>query len=152
MSYLIPLLLGLISRLCGSKWKYVGLVLYPVPYILYIPSIPLALLTFAWVFIWKLTGHADAFQDYERDNFLSEYVKLFGFERTSKLYDAAFWCTKGALIALLPAVLTGNYYLLLASAIGYPLAYRIGFSYTSRPTVYGEFLAGLFAGLGFLLY
>ena len=152
MNFLAPLYLGIVSRICGSRIKYLGLFLYPVPYVLLMDGIYAALAVFAWVFVWKLTGHADGFMDYERDNFLSPVVKLFGFDREGKAYDAAFWATKGSLITLLPSILIGNYWILIASAIGYPLAYWIGFNKVNikYSTTVGEFLGGVIAGLGFL--
>ena len=177
MTFLTPLYLGIVSRICGGNWKYLGLLLYPIPYLfIFEPNGYLYFLLFSWIFIWKLTGHADGFQGYERDNFLSKFVSKLRLDRESKMYDFMFWYTKGYLIAFLPAALSGNFWLLMFSAFGYPIAYYLGFNYLGlrtydpeifndflepprlplprslyfAPTVWGETLAGVFAGLGFL--
>lgn len=179
----IPILLGLVSRIAGSQYKYIGIAAYATIYGLLGANLFQNFIIALWVSVWKITGHADGFRGYERDNFLSKFVLIIarrlGIFRSSILYDVLFWFVKGSLIALLPAVLTGNVWLFIASAIGYPLAYHLGFSYLGMrklksapynienfdippkltflakykimPMTYGEFLAGFFSGLGFLL-
>jgi len=153
VNYLIPLYLALVGRVAGTQLKYAGLALYTVPYILAVGGVThnllLILLTCAWVFVWKLTGHADGFKDYQRDNFLSPVVKLLPIDRNSTLYDACFFAFKGSLIAALPSVITGNYMLLASSAVGYALAYHLSFKY-SNSTILGEAGSGFIAGLGFI--
>jgi len=183
MSILYPLYLGFASRIAGSKYKYVGLLMYILPYGLIQDNIYFGLLSIIWVFAWKITGHADGFQDYQRKNFLSPFVSKFtnklNIDRASHLYDSIFWLTKGTLIALLPAVLSLNPYILIASAIAYPLSYHLGFNYLGimkvkgepytvgnlnipprlklpsklwlAPTVWGELLGGVISGLGFMI-
>lgn len=149
MNYLIPVYMALVGRVCGTRFKYSGLFLYPVPYVLLVNNIYLAILTFAWVFAWKNTGHADGFKDYQRDNFLSPLVGLFRLNRDSVAYDALFFSIKGGLIALLPSLLTGNIYIFVASLAGYPLAYYLSFKYSGNSAI-GEFGSGFISGLGFI--
>lgn len=177
IEYLAPLYMAFVSRLAGSPYKYFGLVLYPVPYVLVILSnIDLTnkitafcylFGAYAWVFGWKITGHSDGFRNYVRDNFLSKYVvflsSFFGVKRDSQVYDFWFWSIKGGLIALVPtaifAVNSGDYKpalaIFCASFCGYPCAYWLGFNHLNGKlmvnTAWGELLAGFFAGLGFLL-
>lgn len=178
MTYLIPLYLAAVSRLAGSPYKWAGVALYPLPYVLVISShIDLSnkiaafcylFGAYAWVFALKLTGHADGFRGYVRDNTLSRLAvplaDVFKIDRNSQAYDAIFWSIKGGLIAAIPAaiiaVFTASYALPLAifcaSFCGYPLAYWLGFNVLNgklrQPnTAWGEMLAGLFAGLGFIV-
>jgi len=176
------IVLAIASRLSGSKLKLIGLVIYVYIYNLALidhnVNVMAIVLATIWVHMWKITGHADGFRDYERDNFLSffivKFTDLFNIDRMSKTYDSIFWTTKGYLIALLPSILLGNGYILLFSMFGYPLAYYLGYEYLGMqkqehyyifdrapklrlpkfmwfvPTVWGELLAGFFAGLGFL--
>lgn len=126
-----------------------------------------ASVTFAWVFLWKITGHADGFFNYVRDNTLSPVVgliaKIVGVKRNTKQYDAIFWAIKGGIIVAIPAVIyayvTGSYIpaigIFCASFFGYPLAYWLGFHVLNKRrglvnTAWGELLAGFFSGLGFL--
>lgn len=173
LAILAPIYLAIIGRVCGMPvWKWVGLPLYAAPYaaIVWLLSAPLyAPIAFAWVFVWKLTGHADGFRNYVRDNTLSKVSaplsKLFGIERNSAAYDALFWAIKGAVIASIPSVAlayhTGAYALpaalFCASFCGYPLAYYLGFYALNRRfglvnTAWGELLSGFFSGLGFLAF
>lgn len=179
--YLIPLYLAIASRLCGTGDKYFGLILYALPYTLLVQlstqSVILSLITLGWVIVWKLTGHADAFIDYQRDNFLSPFIQNL-VPRSNVLYDYIFWAVKGAVIASLPSALTMTPILLITSVIGYPLAYYLAFNWLGirkltdksfesiyfiiPPRLYlpeilrfypipiGETLAGFIAGLGFL--
>ena len=83
----MPIYLGLVSRVCGTNFKYTGLFLYPLPYVLALEAdsnILTIMAIFSWVFIWKLTGHADGFKDYQRDNFLTPVAKLFKASTISK--------------------------------------------------------------------
>lgn len=173
MNYLFTLLMGCICRLCGSHYKWWGLPLYTAPYVIAVylstGSAILSALTAINVFMWKITGHGDAFRYLERDNTLSAVVvpftEFFDIDRTSKTYDNIFWMFKGTLIALFPAIVLGCAPLVLFSAFGYPIAYRLGFDvlglWEGKTTsflpkylwfnslVWGEFLAGIFASIGF---
>ena len=177
MTYLIPIYLAAISRMCGSSYKWLGVALYPLPYVLLIGNnIDLTNKisafcylsgTFLWVAIWKITGHADGFRNYVRDNTLSPVAvkvsSFFGIKRDSAKYDAIFWAIKGGIIAAIPtaiiAVFSASYIpaigIFCASFCGYPLAYWIGFNVLNKNpkfpnTAWGETLAGFFAGLGFM--
>lgn len=124
-------------------------------------------LVYFWVFGWKLTGNADGFRNYVRDNTLSplaiKIVNALGIARDSEQYDAVFWAIKGGIIAAMPAaiiaVFTASYIpaigIFCASFCGYPASYWLGFNVLNRRlgmvnTAWGELLSGLFAGLGFV--
>lgn len=160
MFFLTPIYLSIISRICGSECKWLGLFLYPIPYILLTNNYIEQIFIFIWVFMFKLTGHADGFKDYVRNNFLSRFVvpiaNKLNINRNSQKYDFLFWFIKGGLIVLLPAILTKAISLFLYSAIGYPLAYFIGYNILNNkffkyPNTWGEILGGFIAGLGFIL-
>lgn len=176
------ILLAISCRLGGSKLKWSGLYLYSLIYSFHVFSIHgfiLGLLSQVWVYAWKITGHADGFRDYERDNFLSPLVVFitspFGIDRNSKTYDSVFWVIKGCLIVLLPSILLGNIFILLTGTFGYAIAYYISYEYLGmtkdsnamyvynqaprlklpkclwfEPLFWAETLSGFFVGLGFL--
>lgn len=185
MIYLTPLFLSLASRMAGdAKLKWLGVALYPVPYTvligynllpignnidhsLFYPAICVTSVTYAWVFLWKLSGHADGFKGYVRDNTLSPVAsfiaKKLDIDRNTQRYDALFLAIKGGVIAFVPAVIlacvTGSYIpaigIFCASVLGYPLSYWLGFNVLNKRlgmvnTAWGELLSGFFAGLGFL--
>jgi len=153
----IIIYLGIISRISGSHYKYFGLILYPIPYIALLSMNLYMFIIYIWIFMMKKLGHADGFENYERDNFLSGILSpitnKLGIDRTGKLYDALFWALKGGLIAF-PFIFLGYYQLSVASALAYPLSYYLGYNYLNKyyfkATVWGEFLGGVFAGIGFL--
>lgn len=190
MDIIFSITMGCVSRVCGSYYKWWGLPLYTLPYSLIVyfvtDNILLTLLATIWVFMWKLTGHGDAFMNFTRDNTLSKILvpitNYIGIVRDSKMYDNIFWGLKGYLIALLPAILINSFWLCLFSTIAYPIAYRIGYdilgvysisknkqyigaynTYTTKkepaiylpkflrfyPTVWGEFISGFIASIGF---
>ena len=157
-----PLYLALSSRLAGSRFKWLGIALYPIPYIYgynYSQNTInlITIITVIWIAVFKAAGHADGFKDYVRDNALSRLAapigSRLGIDRNSQAYDALFWAIKGGLIPLI----TLNPALIATSAIGYPTAYWLGFNHLHRRfglvnTAWGELLAGLFAGMGFLFH
>ena len=158
MDILIPIYIAITSRMCGSRLKWFGLFLFIIPYCLAMPDLIYTIPVAIWCFAWKITGHADAFKDYVRNNTLSKVVipltEAFGIERDSQTYDAVFWAVKGGLIALLPAIILGNIWFLILSIVGYPYAYYLGYNVLPKryieDTAWGEFLAGFISGLGFL--
>jgi len=177
IEYLTPLYLSAVSRWHGSAIptpKLLEGAMYAAPYavlsgyhmahngasMLTIVTITVACL--AATTAAKNTGHADGFKDYVRDNAISKYVVflsgLFGIKRDSQAYDALFFGVKGFLIAAFTAIIAAYFAeykqaaaLLLSGAIGYPLAYWIGFNFMpkKKQTMTGELLSGFFAGFGF---
>lgn len=142
MNFLLAIMLGSASRISGSPYKYFGIIIYCSIYAIQVENILLGLLIFGCVFLGKITGHADGFQNYVRDNFLSKYISyvtnLLRINRNSKLYDSIFWAVKGGLIALAPAIILSNPYLFITSLLGYPLAYHLGFNYLGYQKLKGE--------------
>lgn len=157
MNFLFPIYYSLVQRMCGDRAKWGGIPLYAMPYMMLFADRPIiALLVFIWVFMWRISGHADAFENVELENTLSKIVvpisKLFNIDRKSKVYDALFWFIKGLILTSLPAILSGNY-LLFISAITYPLGYWIGYRLPNKYVgniEWGEFLSGFGVGLSFI--
>jgi hypothetical protein len=142
--------------MCGTVAKWGGLPLYTMPYMLLMDNIYKLISTLAWIILFRVTGHADGFKEYVRDNSLSKIVvpisNLFNIKRNSQTYDALFWFIKGGLIALLPSILIGNYWL-MGSAIAYPLGYYIGQNKMPNKLdklMCSELITGFFVGLTFV--
>ncbi len=140
MNWLIPLYMGLVSRWHGSEIRTpksleAFFYMLPVGWLLHEALVNPWLIALAIILgiVFKNTGHADGFQDYERDQPLTPiavFIALFfKVERESKAYDFIFWTIKGALMMLLPAILLGSFWVFLFSALGYSIAYYLGFNW-----------------------
>lgn len=170
IQYVVPIYLSLTSRWHGGGFfsapKLLKDAAYALPYGIFtfmvsqysfMISLAWALVALFWAGLWKRTGHADFYQmgqgnTVTREQTLTPIVRFLTgkTDRGSLLYDAVGMGLKGLLIPLL----TLNPWLILASGIGYPLAFYIGWyhlknKYGKGPIEWGEYLAGCFAGIGF---
>lgn len=178
MSYMIPIYLAAASRMAGdARLKWLGVVLYPWPYVCVVYgaitansvvySILASTVCYFWVLLWKISGHADGYRGYVRDNTLSRGAiplsEFLSIHRNTAAYDAIFWMIKGGIMALCPAVIIAVFAadyplagaLFVTSAVGYAAAYWLGFNVLNKRlgmvnTAWGELLAGFFSGMGFL--
>lgn len=164
---LIPLYMGLTSRLHGSSIKTPKVLdgaLYALPYALLVlltnnlsTGYLYALFTLIWVVIWKNKGHADGFRKYQRDIsiftpisiWISSFVKA---DRNSYTYDFIFWCVKGFFISIIPAILIGSVWVGVLGTLAYGVSYWVGYTFgKSWATEIGEFLGGVIAGVGLII-
>ena len=163
INYLIPPYMALTSRMHGGLFhlpKILNATLYAAPYVIAVflafSNSLLALCTLAWCILWKNTAHEDAFEGAGRAGAPLSYIaepvaKIFNADRSTKTYDFIYWMIKGFLIALVPALLLHNLWLLFFSTIAYAVSYAIGYKIGYADTVIGESLGGFIAGLGFLM-